>query len=395
MTTNPAMKLRALALSVTRGELRRPWSVQTSNSFRRIGTDRGDGDVLCAVKQRYDGQPDLHAAPDVLDYIVAAHPLVILQLIRERDSARHALHFLRHKIAWRDRIFREAGGMAGICLATTGEDQSLSERAAAVVRGAIEDLTDRGVLSQAWEEIDAGIRQIVGCWEKIVREQISEGRDDAQDAQELVTDSAGDVQNRGAREDTSSLPEDSREAIWELENLVGDLRASELGWSGLERERLLVAVEGALTAHRAGTASDVALDAQALLAVLRGSTAKTVEVEIADAARAHTRSAMADPAGASRAGAFLFGVCGMDDKVTGEVEEILMVEIERAYVAGASLIRGSNAQGVNERQPAMGPAVLRGLRAMASALTAAQAEHPDVRAACEWLAADLPRGTES
>ncbi len=34
------------------------------------------------------------------------------------------------------------------------------------------------------------------------------------------------------------------------------------------------------------------------------------------------------------------------------------------------------------------PEVLRGFRAMACALTAPQAEHPDVRAACEWLAAD-------
>jgi hypothetical protein len=392
MPTDPAEKLRELALSVTRGDLRRPWSVQTSNSFRRIGTNYGDGDVLCAVKQRYDGQPDLHASPDVLDYIVAAHPLVILQLIRERDSARHALHFLRHKIAWRDRIFREAGGMAGIHLAATGEDQSLSERASAVVRGVIEDLTDRAVLPQTWEEIDAGIRQIVGRWEKIAREQISESRDDVQDPQELVTSSAGGIQNLGT---TSSLPGDNLEAIWKLEDLVGDLRASELGWSGLERERLLVAVEGALTAYRAGTASDVALDARALLAVLRGSTAKAVEVGIADAARAHTRSAMADPAGAGRAGAFLFGVCGMDDKVTAEVEEILMVEIERAYVAGASLMRGIDAQGINEQQATMGSAVLRGLRAMTSALTAPQAEHPDVRAACEGLAADLPRGTES
>lgn len=34
---------------------------------------------------------------------------------------------------------------------------------------------------------------------------------------------------------------------------------------------------------------------------------------------------------------------------------------------------------------AITPEVLRGLRAMASALTAPQAEHPDIRAACEWL----------
>lgn len=177
MTTDPSEKLRKLALSVTKGELRRPWSVQTSNSFRRIGTDRGDGDVLCAVTQRSDGHPDLHAAPDVLDYIVAAHPFVIMQLIRERDSARHALHLLRHKIAGRDRIFREAGGMAGIHLAeaTVGSDQTLTDRAAAVVRDVIADLTDRGGLRQAWVEIEDGIRrEIVENWENIVRDQITE-----------------------------------------------------------------------------------------------------------------------------------------------------------------------------------------------------------------------------
>lgn len=97
MTTDPAKKLLALALAITRGNLRRPWHVQTSNSFRRIGTDRGDGDVLCAITQRPDGQPDLHAAPDVLDYIVAAHPFTIMQLIHERDSARYTLDFLQHK----------------------------------------------------------------------------------------------------------------------------------------------------------------------------------------------------------------------------------------------------------------------------------------------------------
>ena len=100
--------------------------------------------------------------------------------------------------------------MAGIHLAATGEDQSLSERASAVVRGVIEDLTDRGVLPQAWEEIDAGIRQIVGCWEKIAREQISESRDDVHDPKELVTSSAGGIQNLGT---TSSLPGNNLEGV--------------------------------------------------------------------------------------------------------------------------------------------------------------------------------------
>lgn len=56
------------------------WRLQTSNSFRRIGT-RGDGDVLCATSHRADGHPDLMALPGVLDYIVAAQPLVVLDLL--------------------------------------------------------------------------------------------------------------------------------------------------------------------------------------------------------------------------------------------------------------------------------------------------------------------------
>jgi len=102
---------------VTSGDLRRPWSVQTSNSFRRIGTDRGDGDVLCAVTQRSDGHPDLHAAPGVLDWIVATHPFVVTDLIEQRDRAWHAIDYLRRKIKGHDDAFAEAevmrlGGVA-------------------------------------------------------------------------------------------------------------------------------------------------------------------------------------------------------------------------------------------------------------------------------------------
>lgn len=62
------------------------WMLQTSNSFRRIGTQCGDGDVLCGTKQR-DGQPDLLAAPGVLDYIVAAQPHVVTSLLDDLDAA--------------------------------------------------------------------------------------------------------------------------------------------------------------------------------------------------------------------------------------------------------------------------------------------------------------------
>lgn len=104
-------ELRELALLVTKGELRLPWNVQTSNSFRRIGTDRSDGNVLCAVAQRPDGHPDLHAAPDVLDYIVAAHPLVVLDVLDQLERAWRAIDHLRHKIAGHADAFSEAETM--------------------------------------------------------------------------------------------------------------------------------------------------------------------------------------------------------------------------------------------------------------------------------------------
>ena len=61
------------------------WQLQTSNSFRRIGTSYGDGDVLCGTKHPRDGHPDLLAAPAVLDYIVAAQPSVVIALLDELD----------------------------------------------------------------------------------------------------------------------------------------------------------------------------------------------------------------------------------------------------------------------------------------------------------------------
>lgn len=64
--------------------LRTVWDIQTSNSFRRIG-QYGDGDVLCAVTQR-DGHPDLMAPPGVLEYIVAAQPYVVLELLAALDA---------------------------------------------------------------------------------------------------------------------------------------------------------------------------------------------------------------------------------------------------------------------------------------------------------------------
>lgn len=95
MTHEERQKLREAALAAERGvrerssSLRRSlgyWELQTSNSFRRIG-QYGDGDVLCAVTQRPDGHPDLQGAPGVLDYIVAAQPRVVLELLDKLDAA--------------------------------------------------------------------------------------------------------------------------------------------------------------------------------------------------------------------------------------------------------------------------------------------------------------------
>ena len=61
------------------------WQLQTSNSFRRIGT-HGDGDVLCAVTHPSDRQPDLLAPRGVLDYIVAAQPRIVLELLDYVDK---------------------------------------------------------------------------------------------------------------------------------------------------------------------------------------------------------------------------------------------------------------------------------------------------------------------
>lgn len=67
-----------------------PWYVQSSNSWRRIGTQRGDGDVLAPTTQT-DGHPDLAAPHETLAYIAACHPEAIRALLAERDALREAL----------------------------------------------------------------------------------------------------------------------------------------------------------------------------------------------------------------------------------------------------------------------------------------------------------------
>ncbi len=107
MTVDDRQKLRAAALAALAGVTARTsvqrvlngWELQTSNSFRRIGTAHGDGDVLCGTKHPLDGHPDLLAAPGVLDYIVAAQPRAVLALLDELDRCEDTLQLSRNQHA--------------------------------------------------------------------------------------------------------------------------------------------------------------------------------------------------------------------------------------------------------------------------------------------------------
>lgn len=64
------------------------WTLQTGCSWRRIGTEFGDGNVLRPCAHQHDGWPDLSAAPYVLEYLIAAQPAAILELIAEVEALR-------------------------------------------------------------------------------------------------------------------------------------------------------------------------------------------------------------------------------------------------------------------------------------------------------------------
>lgn len=68
-----------------------PWEIQTSNSFRRIGTPHGDGNVLCATVHPRDRHPDLLVTADVLQYLVAVQPRVVLELLDQLDAVEAAV----------------------------------------------------------------------------------------------------------------------------------------------------------------------------------------------------------------------------------------------------------------------------------------------------------------
>ena len=83
--TRSASATRSRILDTPIAILAADWKLQTSNSFRRIGA-HGDGDVLCGTKHPIDAHPDLLAAPGVLDYVVAAQPRVVIQLLDDVDA---------------------------------------------------------------------------------------------------------------------------------------------------------------------------------------------------------------------------------------------------------------------------------------------------------------------
>jgi hypothetical protein len=144
MNQDERQKLREAALAAahstrSRSPVPRPadWKLQTSNSFRRIGSD-GDGDVLCGTKHPIDAHPDLLAASGVLDYVVAAQPRVVLALLDDLDAAALALQQIPRiadaidTIQTRLDTLREALGAAVVKLSAT-DGVSLDE-----VRGALE-----------------------------------------------------------------------------------------------------------------------------------------------------------------------------------------------------------------------------------------------------------------
>jgi hypothetical protein len=124
----------ALSATRVRGDHPRPfadvWQLQTSNSFRRVGTSLGDGDVLCATRHPIDGHPDLLAAPAVLDYIVSAQPRVVLALLDYLDGIElrlDAARALGDKIAL---VERKLASVAGVVAAVGAAAATLSDPAA-------------------------------------------------------------------------------------------------------------------------------------------------------------------------------------------------------------------------------------------------------------------------
>lgn len=98
-------QLRNLAERATPG----PWELQTSNSWRRIGTTGGrfaDGDVLAPTTHRGDNHPDLAARQEDLEFIVAANPSAVLAMLDEIDRIKADNAALEKRLC----ICQECGG---------------------------------------------------------------------------------------------------------------------------------------------------------------------------------------------------------------------------------------------------------------------------------------------
>lgn len=115
MTPNPSDIAGLVAKLV--GDQPLPWTLWTSNSFRRIGCDATgcDGDVLHAYNQRSDNHPDLSMSEERLAALVAIVNTLpgllerIEKLVAERDEAREDRdRFERNRDMWKGQCERQA-----------------------------------------------------------------------------------------------------------------------------------------------------------------------------------------------------------------------------------------------------------------------------------------------
>jgi hypothetical protein len=149
MTPEERQELREAALRAHTCCASALWRLQTSNSFRRLGS-YGDGNVLCAIVQRSDGQPDLMAAPGVLDYIVASQPCVMLKLLEALDEAEAAQQGVTSAGAVAATRTQQGVTSAGAVAATRTQQGVTSAGAVAATRTAQGALTAADLYGDGW-----------------------------------------------------------------------------------------------------------------------------------------------------------------------------------------------------------------------------------------------------
>lgn len=142
-------QLRTLAERATPG----PWELQTSNSWRRIGTAGGrfaDGDVLAPTSHRGDNHPDLAARQEDLDFIVAANPAAILVLLDKVEQLEKSLRLVQTHAGTAYNRGRQAG--------IAGQERTAREAIAAMdlARDQMMDENERftDLLEKAEQECD-------------------------------------------------------------------------------------------------------------------------------------------------------------------------------------------------------------------------------------------------